>query len=42
MEPIYLDNIAGTKPDKRVVDEVIPYLTKKYNPASTSVGVIYK
>ena len=35
MEPIYLDNIAGTKPDKRVVDEVIPYLTKKYgNPAA--------
>ena len=35
MEPIYLDNIAGTKPDKRVVDEVIPYLTEKYgNPAA--------
>ena len=35
MEPIYLDNIAGTKPDSRVVDEVIPYLTEKYgNPAA--------
>ncbi len=35
MQPIYLDNIAGTKPDNRVVEEVIPYLTEKYgNPAA--------
>lgn len=35
MKPIYLDNIAGTKPDKRVIDAVMPYLTEKYgNPAS--------
>ncbi len=35
MEPIYLDNIAGTKPDHRVVDAVLPFLTEKYgNPAS--------
>ncbi len=35
MEPIYLDNIAGTKPDKRVIDGILPFLTEKYgNPAS--------
>ena len=35
MESIYLDNIAGTKPDERVVEAVMPYLTEKYgNPAA--------
>lgn len=35
MNPIYLDNIAGTKPDERVVEAVLPYLIDKYgNPAS--------
>ncbi|WP_242348761.1 cysteine desulfurase family protein [Mucispirillum schaedleri] len=35
MNPIYLDNIAGTKPDTRVVEAVMPYLTDKYgNPAA--------
>ncbi len=35
MNPIYLDNIAGTKPDERVVEAVIPYLKEKYgNPAA--------
>ena len=35
MNPIYLDNIAGTKPDARVVEAVMPYLTEKYgNPAA--------
>lgn len=33
--PIYLDNIAGTKADARVVDGMIPYLTEKYgNPSA--------
>ena len=33
MNPIYLDNIAGTKPDARVVEAVMPYLTEKYAEA---------
>ncbi|MCA1980623.1 MAG: cysteine desulfurase [Calditerrivibrio sp.] len=32
---IYLDNVAGTKPDKRVVDKMLIYLTEKYgNPSA--------
>lgn len=32
---IYADNVAGTKPDRRVVDKMIPYLTEKYgNPSA--------
>lgn len=35
MNPIYLDNIAGTKPDHRVVEAMIPYISEKYgNPAA--------
>lgn len=35
MNPIYLDNIAGTKADKRVIDAMMPFLTEKYgNPAA--------
>ena len=35
MNPIYLDNIAGTKPDNRVVEAMIPYISEKYgNPAA--------
>lgn len=32
---IYMDNVAGTRPDKRVVDAMLPYLTEKYgNPSA--------
>ncbi|MEF3255398.1 MAG: aminotransferase class V-fold PLP-dependent enzyme, partial [Deferribacterales bacterium] len=32
---IYLDNVAGTKPDQRVVEKMIPFLTEKYgNPSA--------
>ncbi|MCX8084173.1 MAG: cysteine desulfurase [Calditerrivibrio sp.] len=32
---IYLDNVAGTKPDKRVVDKMLPFITEKYgNPSA--------
>jgi len=35
MEFVYLDNAATTKPDSRVIDAMIPYLTTKwYNPSS--------
>lgn len=35
MKPIYLDNIAGTKPDERVVEAMIPFITEKYgNPSA--------
>lgn len=35
MKPIYLDNIAGTKPDNRVVEAMMPFLTEKYgNPSA--------
>ncbi len=35
MEYIYLDNIAGTKPDKRVVVESIPFIDENYgNPSA--------
>lgn len=35
MNPIYLDNIAGTKPDNRVIEAMMPFLTEKYgNPAA--------
>lgn len=35
MKPIYLDNIAGTKPDERVVEAMLPFLTEKYgNPSA--------
>ncbi|MDK2791686.1 MAG: cysteine desulfurase, partial [Deferribacteres bacterium] len=30
---IYLDNVAGTKPDDRVVEKMLPFLKEKYgNP----------
>ncbi len=35
MKPIYLDNIAGTKPDYRVVEAMMPFLTEDYgNPSA--------
>ena len=41
---IYMDNAATTKLDKRVLDEMLPYLTEQYgNPSSTySLGVASK
>lgn len=32
---IYLDNIAGSAPDKRVVEKVLPFLTERYGNASS-------
>lgn len=35
MKPVYMDNIAGTKPDGRVVAAMVPFLTEKYgNPSA--------
>ena len=35
MNPIYLDNIAGTKPDNRVVEAMLPFLIDQYgNPSA--------
>jgi len=32
---IYLDNVAGTKPDQRVIDKMMPYFTEHYgNPSA--------
>lgn len=32
---VYMDNVAGTKPDKRVVEKMIPFYTEKYgNPSA--------
>lgn len=32
---IYLDNVAGTKPDQRVVDKMLPFFTEHYgNPSA--------
>ncbi|MGA1845976.1 cysteine desulfurase family protein [Deferribacter abyssi] len=32
---IYLDNVAGTKPDKRVVEKMLPFISEKYgNPSA--------
>lgn len=32
---IYLDNVAGTKPDPRVVEKMLPFLTEKFgNPSA--------
>ncbi len=32
---IYLDNIAGCAPDKRVVEKILPFLTERYGNASS-------
>ncbi len=35
MNPIYLDNIAGTKPDNRVVEAMMPFISENYgNPSA--------
>ena len=35
MNPIYLDNIAGTKPDQRVVEAMLPFIAEQYgNPSA--------
>lgn len=35
MNPIYMDNIAGTKPDERVIKAMLPFITEKYgNPSA--------
>lgn len=35
MDAIYLDNIAGTKPDARVVEAMLPFVTENYgNPSA--------
>ncbi|KAA0259234.1 cysteine desulfurase [Deferribacter autotrophicus] len=32
---IYMDNVAGTKPDKRVVEKMLPFISEKYgNPSA--------
>ncbi|BAI81017.1 cysteine desulfurase [Deferribacter desulfuricans SSM1] len=32
---IYMDNVAGTKPDKRVVEKMLPFIEEKYgNPSA--------
>lgn len=33
--PIYLDNHSTTKPDPRVVEEMLPYLTERYGNAAS-------
>lgn len=34
-EMIYMDNVAGTKPDKRVVEKMLPFIEEKYgNPSA--------
>jgi len=35
LKMIYLDNVAGTKPDQRVIEKMLPFLTEKYgNPSA--------
>lgn len=36
--PIYLDNHSTTKPDPRVVEAMLPYLTENYGNASTKAN----
>ena len=37
--PIYLDNHSTTKPDPRVVEAMLPYLTERYGNAASEHGV---